>query len=172
MAGPTFTQFIGTTLAILGGAIAMAGGATGSSLGCALTGRAGCRTMAEDPTQARNAIVLAALPMTQTFYGLVVLLLTIVLLGLGSPISMFAGIAAFAAGLIYGIGGCISAIKQGEVCAAGIVELPRTKGKVLTWNIILGAYVETFAVISMVASILVLVLAASPLKAAALAALP
>jgi len=74
------------SLAIVGGAIALAGGLAGSSIGIGIAGSAGAATLSEEPGQLRNVILLASLPMTQTFYGLItlILVLTTVLPRLGT----------------------------------------------------------------------------------------
>jgi len=68
-----------SSLAVLGGAIALGGGLLGSSIGIATAASAGAATMSEDRGQFRNVIILASLPMTQTFYGLIVMIIMLVL---------------------------------------------------------------------------------------------
>jgi V/A-type H+-transporting ATPase subunit K len=65
------------SLAVVGGAIALAGGLAGSSIGIGIAGSAGAATLSEEPGQLRNVILLASLPMTQTFYGLITLILVL-----------------------------------------------------------------------------------------------
>jgi len=145
------------SLATLGGAIALAGGLAGSAIGIAIAGTHGLATLAEDPRQLRNVIVLASLPMTQTFYGLIVfiLILTSTLpkvaeLGAGSGFMVLAcGIIAFAAE--FG-----SAIYQGHVCASGIAMLPKTGGRILTNSMMLAVFVELIGVLGLVFTILAL----------------
>ncbi|MDX9761923.1 MAG: ATPase, partial [Desulfomonilia bacterium] len=62
-------------LALLGGALALAGGLAGSSIGIANAASSGVGTLSEEPGQLRNVIVLASLPMTQSFYGLIILII-------------------------------------------------------------------------------------------------
>ncbi|MEM4564304.1 MAG: ATPase, partial [Desulfurococcaceae archaeon] len=59
-------------LAYSGAVLAVLGGAVGSSLGLGASTRTGAAVIGEDIKQARNVIILASLPMTQTFYGLIV----------------------------------------------------------------------------------------------------
>ncbi|GAG08786.1 unnamed protein product, partial [marine sediment metagenome] len=63
------------SLATLGGSLALAGGLLGSAIGIAIAASAGLATLSEDARQLRNVIILASLPMTQAFYGLIVLIL-------------------------------------------------------------------------------------------------
>ena len=65
------------SLAIMGGVIALVGGVIGSAIGIAIAGSAGIATLSRDSRQLRNVIVLASLPMSQTFYGLIILILII-----------------------------------------------------------------------------------------------
>ena len=69
--------FDATSLATLGGALALIGGLVGSSIGIAKAASAGTATLAEDSGQFRNVIVLSSLPMTQSFYGLIILILVL-----------------------------------------------------------------------------------------------
>jgi len=62
-------------LATFGGAMALAGGLAGSAVGIANAASSGVATLSEEPGQLRNVIVLASLPMTQSFYGLIILII-------------------------------------------------------------------------------------------------
>jgi len=68
---PTIPPELGPALAVVGGAIALAGGLAGSSVGVGIAGSAGAATVSEDPKQFRNVLLLASPPMTQTSYGLI-----------------------------------------------------------------------------------------------------
>ncbi len=142
-------------LAYAGGALALLGGFAGSSLGIGTAGSAGAAALAEDPKQFRNVLLLASLPMTQTFYGLIVLIQFINnLAGVGEDFTLSSGIAYLALGLATGFAEFLSALYQGRVCASGIAELPRTKGGVTFSTVILAVYVELIGIMGMVASIL------------------
>ena len=111
--------------ATLGGGIALAGGVIGSAIGIAIAGSAGLATLATDSKHFRNVIILASIPMSQTFYGLItfILILTVVVprvaeLGGGN------GFAVFACGTIAAFAFCFSAIWKGDVLASGIAMLP------------------------------------------------
>lgn len=52
-------------------ALPVIGGVIGSSKGMQYAASVGASVLAEEPTQFRNVLILAALPMTQTFYGLI-----------------------------------------------------------------------------------------------------
>jgi len=141
------------SLAILGGAIALAGGLIGSSIGIGIAASAGSATLAEEPGQFRNVIVLASLPMTQTFYGLIVLILIITAAN-NLPAEAGAGFAILGCGLIAAAAECFSAIYQGNVCASGISLLPKTKGRNFTSAMILAVFVELLGVLGLVFTIM------------------
>jgi V/A-type H+-transporting ATPase subunit K len=147
------------SLAIFGGAIALAGGLGGSSLGIGTAGSAGAATLAEEPGQLRNVIVLASLPMTQTFYGLIllILILTTVLPKLAAmPDVGGSGFAILGCGVMAAFAEFFSAWYQGCVCASGISMLPKTKGAILTNSMMLAVFVELIGVLGLVFTIMAL----------------
>lgn len=143
-------------LALAGGAFALAGGVLGSSLGIGSAGAAGAATLAEDPKQLRNVLLLAALPMTQTFYGLIVLINIVFYVSRHAELDLAKGLAVLAIGIMVGIAEAFSAKKQGDICASGIAELPRTRGKILFNAVILAVYVELIGILGMVFSFMAL----------------
>lgn len=144
------------TLATVGGAIALIGGLVGSAIGIALAGSAGVATLSEDPGQFRNVIVLASLPMTQTFYGLIifVIILTVVVPNLSAGGG--GGGAVLAVGAMGGFAEIFSSIFQGSVCASAIALLPKTKGQILTASMMLAVFVELIGVLGLVFVIMAL----------------
>jgi len=140
-------------LAVVGGAIALAGGLAGSSIGIGIAGAAGAATLSEDPGQLRNVILLASLPMTQTFYGLItlILILTTVLPKLADS---NLGLAILGIGIITGAAEAFSGAYQGVVCASGISMLPKTKGRILTNAMMLAVFVELIGVFGLVFAIM------------------
>ncbi|MFC2019046.1 ATPase [Chloroflexota bacterium] len=142
------------SLATFGGALALLGGLVGSSIGIGIAGSAGAATLSEEPGQFRNVIVLSSLPMTQTFYGLIVLILIITAVVPNMPAEGGAGFMVLGAGLAAGFAECFSAIYQGNVCAAGISLLPKTKGKILTNAMMLAVFVELLGVLGLVFAIM------------------
>lgn len=140
-------------LATLGGALALGGGLAGSSVGIANAASAGVAVLSEERGQLRNVIVLASLPMTQTFYGLIVLILIIAAAN-NLPAEAGAGFAILGCGLIAAAAECFSAIYQGNVCASGISLLPKTKGRNFTSAMILAVFVELLGVLGLVFTIM------------------
>lgn len=144
-------------LATFGGAMALAGGLAGSAIGIANAASSGVATLSEDAGQLRNVIVLASLPMTQSFYGLIILIiiLTVVLPKIASA-GMGAGVAVLGIGIMAGFAELFSAIFQGAVCASGIALLPKTKGRILTASMMLAVFVELIGVLGLVFTIMAL----------------
>jgi V/A-type H+-transporting ATPase subunit K len=147
------------SLAVIGGAIALAGALAGSAIGIGIAGSAGAATLSEEPGQFRNVILLASLPMTQTFYGLIVLILILQIV-VPSIREMTdpggAGFAVLGIGIIAALAEGFSAAYQGSVCASGISLLPKTKGTILTSSMILAVFVELIGVLGLVFAILAL----------------
>jgi V/A-type H+-transporting ATPase subunit K len=143
-------------LATFGGAIALAGGLLGSSIGIGIAGSAGAATLSEEPGQFRNVIIFASLPMTQTFYGLIVFILILTSVVPNMPLEGGAGFAVIGCGVITAAAELFSAIYQGHVCASSISLLPKTKGKILTNGVMLAVFVELLGVLGLVFSIMAL----------------
>ncbi len=147
-------MFDPASLATLGGAVALIGGLIGSSIGIGIAGSAGVATLSEDSGQFRNVIVLASLPMTQTFYGLIILILVITTVVPKIPAEGGAGFMVLGVGLVAAAAECFSAIYQGNVCASGIALLPKTKGRILTNAMMLAVFVELLGVLGLVFTIM------------------
>ncbi|MFY9399149.1 MAG: ATPase [Desulfomonilia bacterium] len=144
-------------LALFGGALALAGGLAGSAIGIANAASSGVATLSEEPGQLRNVIILASLPMTQTFYGLIILIiiLTVVIPQMAAGTTP-AGIAVLAIGIMGAFAEFFSAVFQGSVCASGIALLPKTGGQILTSSMMLAVFVELIGVLGLVFSIMAL----------------
>ncbi|MFC1928444.1 ATPase [Chloroflexota bacterium] len=147
-----------SSLAVLGGAIALAGGLAGSSVGIANAASAGVATLSEEPGQLRNVIVLASLPMTQTFYGLIVLILILTAVVPKLPVEGGSGFAVLGCGVIAALAEFFSGAYQGSVCASGISLLSKTRGKILTNSMMLAVFVELLGVLGLVFAIMALTL--------------
>jgi V/A-type H+-transporting ATPase subunit K len=142
-------------LAILGGAIGLAGGIAGSSIGIGIAASAGAGTLSEEPGQFRNVILLSTLPMTQTFYALIVLILIIEMV-LPKVVALEHGLMVLGCGIFVASAEGFSAWYQGVICASGISLLPKTKGRLTTPTMILAVLVEMLGILGLVFSILVL----------------
>lgn len=144
------------SLAVLGGALALGGGLAGASVGIAKAASAGVAILSEDRSQLRNVIVLASLPMTQAFYGLIILIIIQTNVVDKIPESSGLGFAVFGLGIMAAMAEFFSAAHQGAVCASGISLLPKTKGQILTNSMMLAVFVELLGVLGLVFSIMLL----------------
>jgi len=143
----------GQLLAYAGAVIAFLVAGFGSSKGVGLSGQVGAGVLTEDPSKFGKVMVLEALPSTQAIYGFVIAFLII---GKVDPaMSIMEGLYLLAAGLPVGIVGYISAIWQGKVAASGI-QLVSKRPEALGSAITLALMVETFAVLSLIVSILMI----------------
>ncbi len=143
---------LGLGLAKVGAALPLVGGLIGSAMGMYYANSVGVNVLAEDPKQFRNVIFLTALPMTQTFYGLIQMLYILVVFlpqrAAGMDLSL--GLAVLGLGAVGFAAELFSALSQGKICAHGISELIRTQGKILTNAIIMAVYVELWGVLGLV----------------------
>ena len=145
-----------SSLAVLGGAIGLAGGLLGSSIGIATAASAGTATLSEDKGQFRSVIVLSSLPMTQSFYGLIVMIIIITSVVPKLPDTGGAGLMVLGIGIMVAAAECFSAMHQGKVCAAGISLLPKTRGAIFTNSMMLAVFVELLGVLGLVFAIMAL----------------
>jgi len=155
----TMWGLTGLGWAFLGAAVAYGMAGIGSAIGIAIVGKVANGVLSEDPGKFGSLIVLTALPGTQGFYGFVTSFLILgffKLLTPGTVLEPHIGFQIFEASLPVAVAGLVSAIYQGMVCAAGvgmIAKQPGEVGKAIT----LGVFVETYAVLGFIASILLLV---------------
>lgn len=149
---------IGLVFAILGGALAIAFGGMGSSIGVGIAGEAASGVVAEDPEKFGKVLLLQALPGTQGIYGFLAgfwVMLKVSLLGTAVGISAITGWQIFVACIPVAVTCLFSGIYQGRVSAAGILMVakkPDEAGK----GLIFSAMVETYAVLGLLATILLL----------------
>ncbi len=150
--------FNGNGLAILGAALAVVLPGIGSAKGVNMVARATAGLISEDPNKYGKSMLLQALPMTQGIYGMVAAFLIMIQSGLMGG----SGVAEMGQGAYYlfaacpiAFGGLYSAIKQGEVAAAGISVLakrPEAVGKA----VISASFVELYAILALLISILLI----------------
>ena len=148
---------IGIALAILGAALAVGLAGTGSVLGVGIAGQAGSGVVSEDPEKFGKVLLLEALPGTQGIYGFLGAIMVLQKVGLlgGEVIAIDANVGwqMLFACLPIAITGLTSGLFQGKVSAAGmgiVAKKPGESGK----GIILSAMVETYAVLGLLATIL------------------
>ncbi len=141
-------------LAVIGGVLALVGGVIGSAVGMGISCPAGVACLAEDPKQFRNVIVLASMPITQTFYGLVTMIIILTSAVPKMTTNTWAGLAVLGIGLITGCAEFFSATYQGIIDASGIALLPKTQGRLFVSTFLLALYDELPGVLGIVWAII------------------
>ena len=126
----------------LGLVLALAG--IGSAIGTTIAGNAAEGGLKKRPEKSGNYMVLSALPATQGIYGFVSFFL---LQSMESPAKTF-GI-----GLSVGLVCMISAIRQGQVCANGIVGISQGHN-VMVNTLIYAALPEFYAILGLVGAVM------------------
>lgn len=150
---------IGTGLAATGAALALGVAGVSSALGIRAAGIAAAGAVAEKKEHFKNALVLQALPQTQTIYAFITALLIVMGIGLlggeGVSLSTGTGLVFFAAGLVVAITG-VSAVSQGTVAAAGIVACTKNQ-EAFAPSIVFSGQCETPAIFGFIIALMVLV---------------
>ncbi|MBO6116229.1 MAG: V-type ATP synthase subunit K [Ruminococcus sp.] len=149
----------GMVLTIIGAALAALMAGIGSAKGVGLVGEAAAGVVSVDPSKFSKVLILQLLPGTQGLYGLLTAIILLSRVGIigGSPVELTTaqGLAFLAASLPIAIVGLISAIFQGKTAAAGVgitAKKPEHNGK----GIIMAAMVETYAILALLISILMI----------------
>ena len=117
--------------------------AVGSVIGCSRAGQAACGAMLEAESGHGRFIGVSAMPSSQTIYGIVVTL------SLNRLVDQANAPGLFAIGVLTGIALMVSAIYQGDCCAASI-NVSKNKPEVFGLSISPAAVVEGFAVFAFV----------------------
>jgi len=150
---------LGLALAILGSAFAVIFGGIGSAIGIGLVGQASSGVLSEDPEKFGSLLILVALPGTQGIYGFLSAFLVILKLGLTGEavvtLTAFQGLQIFMTCLPIAFTGLMSGIHQGKVCAAGVYMVAK-QPKDMMKHVILAALVETYAVLGLLITIILL----------------
>lgn len=148
----------GLVYAILGAALAVGMTGWGSARGVGIAGEAAAGVIAQDPSKFSQALILQALPATQGIYG--TLIAFIVMLKVDAfngfaAVDVGTGLAILVSCLPIAIAGYHSAICQGKVSAAGIGIIAKKPNEVAK-GMIFAAMVETYAVLSLLISFLLI----------------
>ena len=122
----------------------------GSSYGTTIAANAAEGALKKNPEKSSTYMILSALPATQGLYGFVGFLLWLVVF---KPDFTVMGPKLFGVGLAVGLVCLFSAIRQGQVCANGIVG--ESQGhSVMTNTLIYAALPEFYAILALVGSIM------------------
>ena len=152
-------QFGGIGLAFLGAALAVGLCCVGSAKGTGITGEAATGILSENPEHFSKCLILQVIPGTQGLYGLVIWFFALYTMGAFSggiqELSITQGLTIFVSCLPMAMGGWRSAIYQGRVAAASINIVAKQPND---WSkgIILCVIVEFYAILSLLASVLLL----------------
>ncbi len=145
---------LGQILPMIGLGLMVGLSGAGSAIGTSIGGSAVVGMLKKKPDGFGNGMVLAALPATQGLYGLVAFIMyNGAITGLGAQITLLQGSVALGAGIAIGLACLISAIQQGKVCASGIAAIG-SGHDVFGNTMILAAFPEFYAILSLVAAIM------------------
>ena len=120
----------------------------GSCYGTTIAGNAAEGALKKDPTKATSYMILSAIPASQGLYGFVAFIMGILNRDLSTEGPLLLGI-----GLGVGLTCLFSAIRQGQVCANGIVGLAQGHN-VMAQTLIYAALAELYGILSLVAALM------------------
>ena len=120
----------------------------GSSIGTTIAGNAAEGALKKNPEKSSSYMILSAMPATQGLYGFVAFLMWI-----GKDFAAD-GIVLFAVGIAVGVVCLFSAIRQGQVCANGIIGISHGHD-VQTNTMIYAAFPEFYAILALIAALMV-----------------
>ncbi|QUL99638.1 MAG: V-type ATP synthase subunit K [Candidatus Fermentithermobacillus carboniphilus] len=151
----------GNGIALIGAGLAVFLSGMGSTIGVGIAGEKAAGITAEDPEKFGRLLLLQALPGTQGIYGFLVGFLAMFRMGAfsgGMNLTIDQGWQFLFACLPVAITCLVSGLYQARVSIAGmdiVAKHPEESGKAL----ILPAMVETYAVLGLLASVLLLMFA-------------
>ena len=152
---------LGLVFAYVGAALAAGLAGTGSAIGVGLTGEGLAGLVAEEPDKFGKGLVLQLLPGTQGIYGLIVSFMTLNKVGLfsgsGIAVTTTQGLMLMLGCLPVAIVGLLSAISQGKVALTGVLLIGKREDA-MGKAIIMAIMVETYAVLALLISLLVVLL--------------
>lgn len=152
-------NFGGPILAIFGAALAAFMAGIGSARGVGMVGEAAAGLVTEEPEKFGKTLILQVIPGTQGFYGFITALLLLNKIGLLSgnlaKLSLGQGFLFFCAALPSAIVQYKSAIFQAKTAVAGIQILAKRPERFFG-GVIYAVMVETYAVIALITSILMI----------------
>jgi len=155
-----FEAFGGLALAILGAGLAAVLPGIGSAKGTGIAGEAGSGLLSQDPSKFGKVLILQVIPGTQGLYGLVVWFFAILQMGLlagtATDLTVTQGLQYLVACLPMALGGLFSAIAQGRV-AAGSINILAKKPDDWAKGMVLCIIVELYALLSLLASMMMLI---------------
>ena len=125
----------------------------GSALGIGTAGRAAAGAWAKEAREGKplnfKYIILTAMPLTQTFYGFVLMLIALKGAAYGPDAGVHAG-ALFSIGLGCGLGELFSAWMQGAIGASAVRAMVEGEGKPFVFSIIAMGIAETVGLLAFI----------------------
>ncbi len=144
---------MGYVLALIGMGLMVGMSGAGSAIGLVSGGSATVGMLKKKPEAFGSGLILSGLPATQGLYGFVGF---IMYSGqVSADLTLFQGSVVLGAGIAIGLSAFISAVFQGRVMANGIAAIGQGHN-VFANTMILGAFPEFYAILALVASILML----------------
>ncbi|MBD3320136.1 MAG: ATPase [Chitinivibrionales bacterium] len=144
----------GSIFSMIGLGIMVGLAGSGSAIGTVSGGSAVVGMLKKRPEAFGLGMGLAAMPATQGLYGFVgFIMYNQALMGMGGSVSVLQGAVVLGAGVALGIAGLISGIQQGRVVANGIAAIG-SGHNVFGQTLIMGAFPEFYAILALVAAIL------------------
>ena len=139
---------LNTILGYLGLGLMLGLAGVGSSIGTTIAGNAAEGALKKNPEKSSSYMILSAMPATQGLYGFVAFLMW-----LGKDFAAD-GAMLFGVGISVGLVCLMSAIRQGQVCANGIVGISQGHD-VQTNPMIYAALPEFYAILALVAALMI-----------------
>ena len=139
-------------LAYLGVVLMVGVAGIASAVGTAICGQAAVGSMKKNNGAFGSYMILSALPGSQGLYGFVCFFMVQGLIS--ADMSMLQAAAVFGAGLLVGIVNLAAAIYQAKVCANGIAAIGNGHD-VMGKTLILGAFPELYAILTVAATFLI-----------------
>ncbi|MCQ2172927.1 MAG: ATPase [Bacteroidales bacterium] len=130
----------------LGLMLALAG--VGSAIGTTIAGNAAEGALKKNAEKSSSYMILSAIPASQGLYGFLAFILW-----LGKDFAAD-GLMYFGIGISVGLTCMISAIRQGQVCANGIIGISQGHN-VMTNTMIYAALPEFYAILALLGAILI-----------------
>lgn len=139
---------LNTILGYLGLGLMLGLAGVGSSIGTTIAGNAAEGALKKNPEKSSSYMILSAMPATQGLYGFVAFLMW-----LGKDFAAD-GAMLFGVGISVGLVCLMSAIRQGQVCANGIIGISQGHD-VQTNTMIYAALPEFYAILALVAALMI-----------------
>jgi V/A-type H+-transporting ATPase subunit K len=132
-------------IAYIGVGLMVALSGIGSSYGVTIAGNATLGAMRKNSAAFGTYIVMSGLPATQGLYGFAGYF--ILSSRLTPEITMIQAAGILGGGLILGLVGLLSSIRQGQICASGIVSVSNGQNAFVS-TLILAAFAELYAILA------------------------